>query len=44
LQASNHVGAHPPQTDHSELHSVCSRKSNCEKKIAERAKKLLQAL
>ena len=38
------VGTHPPQTDHSELHSVCSCKSNCEKKIAERAKKLLEAL
>src|SRR5882672_2018514 len=23
-QAAHHVGTHPPQTDHSELHSVCS--------------------
>src|SRR5207244_10864133 len=23
-QAAHHVGAHPPQTNHSELHSVCS--------------------
>ncbi len=34
LEPSHHVGTHPPQTDHSELHSVCSCQSNCQKKIA----------
>jgi hypothetical protein len=33
LESPHHVGAHSPQTDHSELHSVCSSEPNCEKKI-----------
>src|SRR5262249_1545719 len=32
LQAPHHVGAHTPQTDHSELHSVCSLEIDCRKK------------
>src|SRR6267142_4692100 len=40
LQAPHHVGTHTPQTDHSELHSVCSCTANCKKKISAQRKVL----
>ena len=38
LKPPHHIGTHTPQTDHSQLHSVCSPESNCKKKIPARRK------